>query len=62
MNHNSGSDIDSEGADHEVIHLKTTHNFPRWWWGSIGSVKLSFQINPKYFQKVGTEFYYTLDE
>jgi len=43
--------LNSMRADHEVTHLKTTPG-----WGSISYVKTSFQISPKRFQKVATEF------
>ena len=44
------------GEAYEIVWPKTTPRFPKWRWGSIGQVKTGFQIDPKYFQKVATEF------
>ena len=53
---------------HDVVHsrdeeevgvahgVKTSLNFPRRQWGSIGSVNPSFQVDPKSLQKVATFF------
>jgi len=49
-------DIKGVGVAYKVNHLKTSHNFSRWQWGSIDYAQTSFQTNPKHFQKVATEF------